>query len=35
MQHQGEARGEQEKKGIQQRNKGMRQSGAEKEVGVW
>lgn len=35
MQHQGEARGEEEKKEIQQRNKGMRQSGAEKEVGVW
>lgn len=35
MQHQGEARGEEEKKEIQQRNKGMRQSGAEKEVGFW
>lgn len=35
MQHRGEARGEEEEKGRQQRNKGMRQSGAEKEVGVW
>lgn len=35
MQHQWEARGEEEEKEIQQRNKGMRQCGAEKEVGVW
>lgn len=34
MQHQGEARGEKEQKGTQQRNKGTRQSGAEEEVGV-
>lgn len=34
MQHQGEARGEKEKKETQQRNKGMRQSGAGKEEGV-
>lgn len=27
MQHQGEARGEEEEKGIQHRNKGVRQSG--------